>query len=249
MIKALVLRTAGTNCDYETQHALKLCGAEPHLRHVREILKNSEEIFKYKILIVPGGFSYGDDIAAGKILANEMRLKLREPLARFVAKKRLVIGICNGFQVLAKTGLLPGDASLSFQQNATLTQNDSGRFQCEWVPVKNEKSRAAWLNALPNQFQLPIAHGEGKFVAKNAELLKQIEKNHQVILRYAGNPNGSQNSIAGICNEMGNVVGLMPHPERYVTHFQHPAWSKLKSTKETPGFLFWKGAVKYAKSI
>ncbi|OGR83911.1 MAG: phosphoribosylformylglycinamidine synthase I [Elusimicrobia bacterium RIFCSPLOWO2_01_FULL_54_10] len=250
MIKALVLRTAGTNCDQETLHALKLGGAEPHLRHLREILSDGSGLSKYRILVIPGGFSYGDDVAAGKILANELRLKLKAELAKFVDAKRLVIGVCNGFQVLVKAGLLPGDAELSFDQTATLTQNDSGRFQCEWVPVKKEKSRAGWLSALPLAFDLPIAHGEGKFISKNQEFLKHLEKNRQVILRYSpGNPNGSTRSIAGICNESGNVVGLMPHPERYVTSFQHPAWTSMKAVGSTAGYLFWQGAVKYARSL
>lgn len=250
MTQALVLRTAGTNCDQETLHALKICGAQAHLRHLREILKNPKELFNYSILVIPGGFSYGDDVAAGKILANELKFKLKRELARFVEEKRLVIGICNGFQVLVKTGLLPGDESGGFTQNSTLTQNDSGRFQCEWVPVRSEKSRAAWLSSMPRSFDLPIAHGEGRFVAGDAALLKSLEKNRQVILRYhPENPNGSSRSIAGICNPAGNVVGLMPHPERYVSHYQHPAWTRKLEAAKTPGYLFWQGAVKYARSI
>ncbi len=250
MTKALVVRTAGTNCDNETMHALKIAGASPHLRHLREILKTPDELFNYKILVIPGGFSYGDDVAAGKILANELRFKLNQQLGKFVAQKRLVIGICNGFQVLVKTGLLPGDDAISFVQDSTLTQNDSGRFQCEWVQVKREKSRATWLSKLPSDFHLPIAHGEGKFVAKDAKLLRKIEDNGQVIFSYNPvNPNGSSHAIAGICNASGNVVGLMPHPERYVTSFQHPAWTRMKENKATPGFLFWQGAVKYAGNL
>ena len=250
MTKALVLRTAGTNCDQETLHALKLCGARADLRHLSEILKSPKEILDYSILVIPGGFSYGDDVAAGKILANEFRFKLKRELAQFVAEKRLVIGICNGFQVLVKTGLLPGDEAGGFTQNSTLTQNDSGRFQCEWVGMKTEKSRAAWLSALPKAFDLPIAHGEGRFVAGGPALLKSLEKNRQVILRYSpGNPNGSSRAIAGICNLAGNVVGLMPHPERYVSHFQHPAWTSRSEAVKTPGYLFWQGAVRYARSI
>lgn len=249
MIKALVLKTAGTNCDQETMHALRTCGAEPHLLHLREILKKKQEIFNYSILIIPGGFSYGDDVAAGKILANELKFNLREELRKFVSERRLVIGICNGFQVLVKTGLLPGGESWGFVQNTTLTQNDSGRFQCEWVGVSKVKSKAGWLKNLPVQFELPIAHGEGKFVARDSKTLKEVEKNGQVLLRYHPiNPNGSEHSIAGICNPAGNVVGLMPHPERYVSSIQHPAWTSLKPGAKAPGLLFWEGAVKYARN-
>ena len=248
MIRALVLRTAGTNCDHETLHALKLCGAKPDLRHLREVLKNPKELFNYAILVIPGGFSYGDDVAAGKILANELKFKLKNELEKFVEEKRLIIGICNGFQVLVKTGLLPG--SESFTQNSTLTQNDSGRFQCEWISMKTETSRARWLSVLPKMFDLPIAHGEGRFVAADSALLKSLEKNRQVIFRYhPQNPNGSTHAIAGVCNVAGNVVGLMPHPERYVSHYQHPSWTRKLETTQTPGYLFWQGAIQYARSI
>lgn len=250
MTKALVLRTAGTNCDQETVHALRVAGTEPHLLHLREVLKKKNEISEYSILVVPGGFSYGDDVAAGKILANELRLKLREELQKFVAEKKLVIGICNGFQVLVKTGLLPGGEALDFVQETTLTQNDSGRFQCEWVGMSKEKSKAAWLKNLPAKFELPVAHGEGKFVAKDSATLKKIEKNGQVILRYhPGNPNGSEHAIAGICNLAGNVVGLMPHPERYVASVQHPAWTSRPAGGKTPGLLFWEGAAQYVRNL
>ena len=250
MVKALVLRTAGTNCDGETMHALISCGADPDLLHLREILKKPKELSKYSILAIPGGFSYGDDVAAGKILANELRFKLKGELEQFVREKKLVLGICNGFQVLVKTGLLPGSESFDFVQDSTLTQNDSGRFQCEWVGIRKEKSKAGWLRTLPQTFDLPIAHGEGKFVAKDSRGLKHIEKNGQVVFRYhPGNPNGSANSIAGVCNSMGNVVGLMPHPERYVSIYQHPAWTRTEQKGKTPGLLFWEGAVQYARNL
>ena len=250
MIKALVLRTSGTNCDQETVHALGVCGAEPHLMHLREILAKRDELNRHSILVIPGGFSYGDDVSAGKILANELRLKVGRELKRFVSEKKLVIGICNGFQVLVKTGLLPGGETGDFVQEATLTQNDSGRFQCEWVPIRKEKSKAKWLHGLPLNFQLPIAHGEGKFVAIDTKMLNALEKNGQVVFRYyPENPNGSSHAIAGICNPMGNVVGLMPHPERYVSVYQHPAWTGMKARGETPGLLFWQGAVKYARDL
>lgn len=248
--RALVLRTAGTNCDMETIHALKICGARVDVLHLSELTADPKRLFQYAILVIPGGFSYGDDVAAGKILANELKFKLREELARFVSQGRLVIGVCNGFQVLVKAGLLPGSAAFDFQQNATLTQNDSGRFQCEWVGMKKENSRARWLKSVPKSFELPIAHGEGKFVAKDAKALQELEKNGQVVFRYSpGNPNGSTRAIAGICDRTGNVVGLMPHPERYVADVQHPAWTRRNAEQQTPGYLFWKSAVEQASKI
>lgn len=249
-VKALVLRTAGTNCDGETLHALQACGARASSLHLNEILKEPRVLETFSILVVPGGFSYGDDIAAGKILANEMKAKLGPEIRNFVGKGKIVIGICNGFQVLVKLGLIPGTDGNFFGQNATLTYNDSGRFQCEWVAMKREKSRARWLAAVPQNFELPMAHGEGKFTAKNAKILRDLEKNGQVVFRYAGrNPNGSANAIAGVCNPGGNVIGLMPHPERYVTHTQHPCWTRHRPAKETPGLIFWKSAVAHASRL
>ena len=249
-VKALVLRTAGTNCDMETVHALRICGAEPELLHLNEILREKQKLGRYSIMVIPGGFSYGDDIAAGKILANELKFKLGPELKEFIAKGKLLLGICNGFQVLVKTGFLPGTDPSEFMQDATLTYNDSGRFQCEWVGIKKVNSKAKWLDKLPAEFELPIAHGEGKFVTKDKKVLKDVEENGHVVFRYApANPNGSENSIAGICNSTGNVVGMMPHPERFITKFQHPAWTRKKFGAHTPGFLFWQAAVNHAKEL
>jgi len=257
---ALVIRTAGTNCDQETLHALKISGAKADLLHLREILQEPNIIFRYSILVFPGGFSYGDDISAGKLLANELKYKCGSELKKFVSEGRMVIGICNGFQVLVKCGLLPGQEVIDFGsevnhsrglvQTVTLTQNDSGRFQCEWVALRKESSRANWLKDVPKNFELPIAHGEGKFIVKHLPLLRQLEKNRQVVFRYSSiNPNGSVRSIAGICNPSGNVIGMMPHPERYVTHYQHPSWTRRSVLKMTPGLGFWKSAVRKAKSL
>jgi len=245
--KALVLRTAGTNCDQETLHALEIAGANVALLHLNELIADPKQLDFFKMMVLPGGFSYGDDVSAGKILSNELKSRLGKVIGEFVAKKRIVIGICNGFQVLTKLGLLPAEED-GFSQSATLAHNDSGRFQCEWVALKREKSKATWLNNLPLKFDLPMAHGEGKFVTKDSKVLSQLEKNGQVVFRYEGNnPNGSINKIAGITNPSGNVVGMMPHPERFVIPFQHPAWTRLSTqAKETPGFLFWKAAVRRA---
>jgi phosphoribosylformylglycinamidine synthase subunit PurQ / glutaminase len=251
-VQALVVRAAGTNCDQETIHALTQAGATCELRHVNEILTGRIRLHPYHILVFPGGFSYGDDIAAGKVLANELRLRLKDQLQRFVESGKLVIGICNGFQVLIKSGLLPGFDTIDSEQLATLTLNNSGRFQSEWVGMAPEKSAATWLDGLPAKFDLPIAHGEGKFISASPKVLAQLKKNRQIILRYSPvNPNGSEADIAGICNARGNVVAMMPHPERFVTRFQHPNWPNIPARMNDlgEGFIFWEKAVAHARTL
>ncbi len=244
-VKAIILRTAGTNCDQESAHALRMAGAEPDIVHINQLLSRKVSLDPYKLMIIPGGFSYGDDVAAGKILANEMRFKLREALDAFVAQGKRIMGICNGFQVLVKTGYLPGTPDRT--QVVTLASNDSGRFQCQWVTMKREKSACQWLNNTDLAWDLPIAHGEGKFVARDAATLATLEKNRQIVFRYEGpNPNGSVHAIAGICSADGNVVGLMPHPERHVSRLQHPEWTRSREPgkgRVPVGLQFFQAAV------
>src|ERR1019366_2325431 len=163
--KAIVLRSAGTNCDQESAFALRLAGAEPDVVHINQLLSKQVSLDAYRLMIIPGGFSYGDDVAAGRILANELRFKLRGALDEFVAQGKRIIGICNGFQVLVKTGYLPGNSGRT--QTVTLAANDSGQFQCHWVRMKREKSACKWLEDTDPNWELPIAHGEGKFVAQD----------------------------------------------------------------------------------
>ena len=196
-------------------------------------LAQAQSRTNFQILIIAGGFSYGDDIAAGKVLANELRSKLGTELTAYIAKGKIVIGICNGFQVLVKTGYLPGDAK--GKQNFTLAGNDSGRFQCHWTKMEREQSACTWLNETDAEWDLPIAHGEGKFWPQDAKSLAALEKNKQVIFRYKGdNPNGSAKKIAGVCNARGNVIGLMPHPERHVQRTQHPEWTRMERQRPIP---------------
>lgn len=241
-VKVLILRTAGTNCDQETAFAFKDCGARVDLVHVQQLLKGAKDLKDYHILVFPGGFSYGDDISAGRILANELRLKLGEDLKRFVASKKLILGICNGFQVLVKAGLLPGGADKDARgraqgvQQATLMTNDSGKFEDRWIHLKIS-GRSAWTKGMEGIVYFPVAHGEGKFVCKSSEVLQRIQNDRQVIFRYCTsdgrqpaypeNPNGSQDDIAGIADETGHVLGLMPHPERHYVFTQHPFWTRL----------------------
>jgi phosphoribosylformylglycinamidine synthase subunit PurQ / glutaminase len=236
--KAIILRTAGTNCDLETKAAFELAGAQADRVHINRLIRKEVRLSDYQMLAVPGGFSYGDDIASGKILANEMKNKLGNDLKDFADSGKPVIGICNGFQVLVKMGILPNDGN--FLQTATLSFNDSDKFECRWIHLTtNNKSQIAkkanclWTQGLPAVFQLPVAHGEGKFVAGDDKVLHELEHRGQVAFRYcdekgkpsmeyAFNPNGSVNAIAGICNPKGNILGLMPHPERFIYKWQHP---------------------------
>ncbi len=219
MKRVLVLRAAGVNCDAELELAFRWCGAKVERVHVNALLSGARRLLDFDVLGLPGGFSYGDDIAAGKVLANEVR-KL-PGLAEFVRSGRPVFGVCNGFQVLVKAGLLPGDGE--GRQTASLAANDSGRFECRWVKLR-VRDGSFFTRGLPEEIELPIAHGEGKFVAPEGVLDKV-----RVALSYAENPNGSMRDIAGIVNAAGNVFGLMPHPERFLTPLHHPSRREVEA--------------------
>lgn len=255
--KVIVLRTAGTNCDYETVHAFQTAGADVDLVHINQLIRKEKELSAYQILTLPGGFSYGDDIAAGKILANELKYKLREPVEQFVADGKLMIGICNGFQVMVKAGLLPGFNGISRVQETTLYTNDSGRFECRWVYLKHtDNGKCIFTRNIKDIIYLPVAHGEGKFTAVDEKTLDALEANDQVVLKYVDpdgdcasypwNPNGSDRNIAGICDSTGRIFGLMPHPERYLTRYNHPRWTREKLEDEGDGVAIFRNAVEYA---
>lgn len=235
----IVLRAPGTNCEEETALALEKAGANPEILHIWRLVERPDRFKKAKLLVIPGGFSYGDDVAAGRLLGNELRLRLKDQVMPYIRSGRFVLGICNGFQVLTAMGLLP-DSQSSHQQEAALILNDSGRYEDRWVRLAfNEKSPCPFK--LDDPIWVPVAHGEGKFVVNHAEILARIVKNEQIVAQYideeedlAGyphNPNGSVQNIAALCNKKGNVIGLMPHPERHINRFQHPMWTRM-SEKE-----------------
>jgi len=258
--KTLILRTAGTNCDRETAHAFELAGASTQCIHVNRLLEHPGLIDDFQLLAIPGGFSYGDDIAAGRIFANQIRHHLADAFARFIEAGKPIIGICNGFQVLVKTDLLPGPIAGRDGQTCTLFNNDCGRFVDRWVHLKSAASRCIWTSDI-DSLDLPVAHGEGKFVPKDDQIRKALWDNRQVALIYAAadgspargafpdNPNASVDDIAGICDASGLVFGLMPHPERFVDPTQHPAWTRLGSAlREGQGLTVFRNAVRHVNS-
>ena len=261
-VKVLVLRTAGTNCDRETQFAFQSCGADVELVHIAKFLQEEKHLKDYHILAIPGGFTYGDDIAAGKILANEFRLKLGDDIKTFIADGKLIIGICNGFQMLVKAGILPGplsdeDSSNGFEQTATLMTNDCGKFEDRWIYLK-PSGKSVWTEGIIGIISLPVAHGEGKFVPRDETVLQKLKENGQIVFRYcdpAGekpkypeNPNGSVDDIAGIADKTGRIFGLMPHPERHFLFTQHPQWTRLnKKTEFGDGVKIFHNGVNYVK--
>lgn len=225
--RTLILRTAGTNCDLETAHAFTLAGATAERVHLNRVLENPRLMDGYQLLAIPGGFSYGDDINSGRIFANQIVHHLRDAFTRFVEAGKPIIGICNGFQVLVKTDLLPGPLAGQGGQTATLTNNDSHRFVDKWIKLRvHPESRCIWTRGLAD-LDLPVAHGEGKFVPSSAAIGQALWDGGQVAVTYCDdtNPNGSADDIAGVCDATGLIFGLMPHPERFVTPVQHPAWT------------------------
>ena len=242
--RVIVLRTAGTNCDNETAAAFKIAGSLSELVHINELARGEKFLKDFQILAIPGGFTYGDDIASGKILANEIKYKLNEDLKSFINSGKLVMGICNGFQVLVKAGILPGINTGAIE--STLSFNDSGSFIDKWVELE-PGGRCVWTKGLKETIYLPIAHGEGKFIPKNRDVLNKLRKNEQIVFRYVDNPNGSVDNIAGICDTTGRVFGLMPHPERHILGTQHPRWTREGLRERGDGFAIFKNGVDYVK--
>jgi len=248
-----ILKTDGTNCDNETAFAIEKAGGNAKIVHLNALKAQKNSLKTYQMLILPGGFSYGDDIMSGKIFALDILLYLKEYMLHFIESKKLIIGICNGFQVLVRTGLLPFNSCGSM--HATLLNNASGKFECRWIHTRVEKSPCVFTRDLENkELDLQIAHHEGNFYASK-KTISDIEQQNLVVFRYASpegtypeNPNGSINNIAGICDPSGHILGLMPHPERFVEPYQHPNWRTEKFTIPH-GLQIFKQAIEYAKHL
>lgn len=253
-VKALILRAPGTNCDVETAFAFKQVGAQADLVHVGELINHLTSLSNYQIMVIPGGFTYGDDISAGRILANELRLKLRDEIKTFVDDGRLILGICNGFQALVKAGMLPESRNENAQP-LTIAGNDSGKFECRWIYLQANKTSPCVFTKGIDLMYLPVAHGEGKVVVEPGVLeelnvaLHYADETGNIQTDYPYNPNGSVNNIAGICDSTGRIFALMPHPERFIHWTQHPRWTREPRRDYGDGFRIFLNAVEWAKGI
>ena len=252
-VRTLILRAPGTNCDVETAFAFEQVGSLVDSAHVNELVRREKLLSSYQILVIPGGFTYGDDISGGKLLANELGLKLGEDIQRFIDGGGLILGICNGFQVLVKAGILPRSMGGN-RQRLTLAGNDSNRFECRWVYLRVDQESPCIFTRGISTMYLPVAHGEGKVMAESG-ILDELN----VVLRYADekgdaqagyphNPNGSVANVAGICDASGHIFALMPHPERFFHWTQHPRWTRETPKKYGDGFGIFLNAVEWVRS-
>jgi len=264
--KTLALTGFGINCDWETETAFERAGASAERVHVNDLIDGHRRMSDYQILAFPGGFSYGDDIRSGKVLANKVYTNLADPLKKFIEDKKLIIGICNGFQVMVNLGLISDVPATRLEQRVTLTNNDSYRYEDRWVTLRAFSDKCIFTRGI-DLIYLPVAHGEGKFFADDATI-DRIEKNGQVALRYTlpngdpanrsfpENPNGSLNDIAGVSDDTGRIFGMMPHPERHMEFTNHPRWTAIKEKlrregkplpEEGDGMKIFRNAVGYFK--
>ena len=274
--RVAVLFGFGINCDHETKAVFELVGAEADRVHVNRFVSGESSLEAYDILAVPGGFSFGDHLGSGRLLGNRMRFAMRDALRTFVEAGKPIIGICNGFQVLVKTGLLPGPASgesPDFVQRGSLTLNDSGRYEDRWVTLEfDPESPCIWTKGM-TRIECPVRHGEGKYVMPSPEDVDRLQEHHQLTVRYVDpatepgkgisdqplpyptSPNGSMRNIAGICDATGLVFGLMPHPEAIYARWLHPLHTRQHDVSHGEGLDGWEGeglqmfrnAVEYVK--
>lgn len=276
-VRALIPTGLGFNCEYESAKAFELAGAKSTVCDIRDIISGKVDLFSHDVLMFVGGFSYGDDIGSGRAVANLLRfrkiktsegeMRFIEAIEKFVQEQgKIVFGVCNGFQVLVKLGILPGFDGNYEEQNTTLTLNDSGRYEDRWVSVHyNPQSRCVATQGIKKMY-LPVRHGEGKLIADTKVLQRIMDENHYIMqysdsktqptMTYPQNPNGSYNSIAGLSDKTGRIFGMMPHPEAYLLFENHPHWTRLKrelidSNKPIPtygeGLRIFKNIVNHCK--
>lgn len=267
-VKAIILTGNGTNCEMEMAQACKMAGADAaDIVHISELLCGTKRLNNYAFLNLPGGFLDGDDLGSAKAGANRF---LRAPvtggtemlfdqLITFIRSGGLILGVCNGFQLMIKLGLLPALDGNYAKQSATLTFNDSGRFEDRWVYLKADAESPCVYTRGTDILYFPVRHGEGKFIPQNQAVLHQMEKKNlcalkyctpegDISMRYPENPNGSVSAVAGICDESGRLFGLMPHPEAYLSFVNHPRWTREKLPAQGQGLLLFRNAVQFIKS-
>lgn len=242
-VKALILTGYGINCDAETKFAFELAGADAEIVHINDLIKNRNILKDYRIMAFPGGFSYGDDTGSGKAYANKIRNNLRDEFLSFVSEDNLIIGICNGFQIITNLGIVPGYSPLG-TCDAALEHNSGGRYECGWVDLNVKTEKSVFLRGIET-LHVPFAHGEGNFFAPD-DVIEKLEKNGQIALTYSKhdfpangeypfNPNGAMKDIAGITDATGRILGMMPHPERYLYFCQCDNWTLRKEMLEREG--------------
>ena len=263
--RVLILHATGTNRDREAAQACELAGGSAEIVHVNQLRDGLRQLADYQMLILPGGFSYGDDLGAGRLWASDLGHLLRDQVGTFISAGKPVIGICNGFQALVKSGFLPGLDGEGNGVHATLTRNASNRFECRWVWLAPDPdSPCVFTQGLQEPIYCPVAHGEGRFVPRDETVRCTLEAQGLVAVRYApsaaarlgdgpaacaypDNPNGSVADIAGICNATGTVFGLMPHPEDHIFPEQHPRWSR--GERGNLGLALFENGIRYAAQI
>jgi phosphoribosylformylglycinamidine synthase len=261
--RVCVLRAPGTNCDVETAFAFESCGAIADRVHLFRILEQPALLDSYQILCIPGGFSYGDDLGAGVVFGAQLRGRLGDAIGRYLQADKLALGICNGFQVLVKAGILPDGASgwttdFGRPRDTTLTWNLNGKYTALWVKLKVQAPQCVFLKGI-DTLDAPIAHAEGRIVVSDPAVLARWRQRNQVAVTYSGteatvgdevlhypiNPNGSLANIAGLCDPTGRVFGMMPHPERFLFAHQHPTWTRDNRQGEGDGIKIFRNAVGY----
>lgn len=253
--RVLILHANGTNRDVDLAQGFMLAGADTSIKTLYELTCEPFNFESYQLIALAGGFSYADTLGAGKLWAIELKHHFEKQLGDFIATGKPVIGICNGFQTLVKAGFLPNTGSQN--QEATLTFNKNGHFECRWVTLVASSSTCLWTRNLKEPIYCPVAHKEGQLVMNSIDDVHSLESHQQIALRYAFedgtpaqgvypfNPNGSINDVAGICNQAGNVLGMMPHPENHIFDYQHPRWTR--GEKGQLGLALLQLGVEYAR--
>ena len=263
--RVLVLTGYGINCDDETQYAFECAGAHAHIVHINDIISRPDFLKGFQIFVFPGGFSYGDDTGSGRALANRIRNNLIDDFKKFIERDTLLLGICNGFQVMVNIGLIPGFGKVLEQAEVSLEHNVSSRYECRWVNLIVEKNNLSVFTNGIERLHVPVAHGEGNFYAP-ADILNRIEENNMAVMRYSlpdgkpahgefpFNPNGSMNDIAAVSDTTGRILGMMPHPERNILFTQRDDWTSIKERinreggaipTEGEGMMIFRNAVEY----